>query len=368
MAFDVSAIGRPLDQRYPAEIATQVMQALQAARPDWIPRNASPEMVFIEAVALAVADLANAGNGVVAAVEEDILSRFFQVARRPGAAAVGQITVTFDSTVTTVIPAGTGFLLVDYRVEVATTADVTVTVASSAVLQVATTTSTTLVNGVGAGAALDVLDVIPNVLSVAVTTGFSGGADPEDDAAYTARARERLARVTNSLVVSDHFTAYVLEDGRASNALCIPAWNGAAVGTIGTDTGHVTVVTYGFGANLSAGVRTELVDAMQAITYAGATVHVNAAATTSVPVTVTVKALAGFTSTEVQAGVTAAINAFLDPQTWPIGDDVVPGALSAAINDVASVDYVVSLAAPASTVTIADDAVPTPGTISVSVT
>ena len=52
-------------------------------------------------------------------------------------------------------------------------------------LDVFTTEATTLVNGVGAGAALDVLDVIPNVLSVAVTSAFAGGADPEDDTAYT---------------------------------------------------------------------------------------------------------------------------------------------------------------------------------------
>ena len=49
-----------------------------------------------------------------------------------------------------------------------------VTASSTAVLDVFTTEATTLVNGVGAGAALDVLDVIPNVLSVAVTSAFAG--------------------------------------------------------------------------------------------------------------------------------------------------------------------------------------------------
>lgn len=368
MAFDVSAIGQPLDERYPVEIATQVMQALQAARPDWVARNASPEMVFIEAVALAVADLANAGNSVVAAVEEDILSRFYQVARRPGAAAVGQITVTFDSTVTTVIPAGTGFLLVDYGVEVATTADVTVTAASSAVLQVATTTSTTLVNGVGTGAALDVLDVIPNVLSVAITTGFSGGADPEDDAAYTARARNRLARVTNSLVVTDHFTAYALEDGRASNALTIPAWDGVSTGTIGSDAGKLTVVVYGWGGTLSAGDKTDLAAAMQAITYAGATVNVKDAAVTTQSVTCTVAPAPGYSAPEAQAAAEDAIRAFLNPETWPIGDDILVGALQAAITDTPQVDYIVSPGSmtPSTDVTIAPNAVANAGTLTVS--
>ena len=133
-------------------------------------------------MSLAVADIVNAGNATIGAVEEDILSNFYQVARRPGSAAGGQITVTFDSAVTTTIPAGTGFALTDYGIEVATVADVSVTASSTAVLDVFTTEATTLVNGVGAGAALDVLDVIPNVLSVAVTSAFAGERLKDDTA------------------------------------------------------------------------------------------------------------------------------------------------------------------------------------------
>ena len=68
--------------------------------------------------------------------------------------------------------------MTDYGIEVATVADVSVTASSTAVLDVFTTEATTLVNGVGAGAALDVLDVIPNVLSVAVTSAFAGEPTP----------------------------------------------------------------------------------------------------------------------------------------------------------------------------------------------
>ena len=366
MAFDVSAIGAPLDERYPQEIATAAVEALQALLPDWLPRNASPELIYIAALSLAVAEIVNAGNATIAAVEEDILSRFYQVARRPGSASSGQITVTFDSTVTTTIPAGTGFALADYGVEVATTADVTVTAASTVVLDVSTTEATTLVNGVGAGAAIDVLDVIPNILSVAVTGAFAGGADPEDAVAYTARARNRLARVTNSLVVADHFTAYVLEDGRAVNALCIPAWDGASTATIGTDAGDVTVVTYGRGGTLSAGDKTDLAAAMQAITYAGATVHVTDAAVTTVTVTTTIAPAPGYSAAEAQAAAGDAVRAFLNPETWTIGEDVIVGALQAAITDTPAVDYIVSMSAPSGTTTIAADAVAQYGTITVS--
>lgn len=367
MAFDVSAVGAPLDERYPSEIATASVEALQALLPNWIPRNASPELVYLEAVALAVAEVANAANATIAAVEEDILANFYQVPRRPGSAATGQITVTFDSSVTTTIPAGTGFLLSDYGVEVATTADVNVTASTTAVLAVSTTEATTLVNGVGAGAGVDVLDVIPNILSVAITGAFSGGADPEDDVAYTARARNRLARVTNSLVVPDHFTAYVLEDGRAVNALTISAWDGVSTGTIGTDAGDVTVVTYGRGGTLSSGDKTDLAAAMQAITYVGATVHVVDAAVTTVNVTTTIAPAPGYSNAEAQAAAEDAIRGFLNPETWTVGDDVLVGALQAAITDTPAVDYIVSMSAPSGTTTIAADAVAKYGTLAVSV-
>ncbi len=287
--------------------------------------------------------------------------------RRPGSAATGQITVTFDSAVTTTIPAGTGFLLSDYGVEVATTADVNVTASTTAVLAVSTTEATTLVNGVGAGAGVDVLDVIPNILSVAITGAFSGGADPEDDVAYTARARNRLARVTNSLVVPDHFTAYVLEDGRAVNAYTISAWDGVSTGTIGTDAGDVTVVTYGRGGTLSAGDKTDLAAAMQAITYVGATVHVTDATVTTVTVTTTIAPAPGYSNAEAQAAAEDAIRGFLNPETWTVGDDVLVGALQAAITDTPAVDYIVSMSAPSGTTTIAANAVAKYGTLTVSV-
>jgi hypothetical protein len=97
-------------------------------------------------------------------------------------------------------------------------------------------------------------------------------------------------------------------------------------------------------------------------------VHVTDAAVTTVTVTTTIApALAGFTAAEAQAGVTA-VNAFLDPQTWTIGEDVMRrGAAGRDHRHPGSVDYMVSLSAPA-TVTIAADAVAQYGTITVSVT
>ena len=367
MAFDLSSIGVPLDERYPQDLALEAIDGLQAALPAWVARNASPEVVLIEAVALAVADIVNAANNTIASIEQDILDRQYQVPRLAGSPATGAVTVIFDSTVTQTIPAGTSFLLTDYGVEVATTAEVTVTADTSVVLDVSTAEATTLVNGVGAGAGIDVLSVIPNILTVAITTAMAGGASEEGDPEYIARSRNKLQLVTNSLVVPSHYEGFVRLDGRALNALCIPAWDGTGAPGSG-DAGHLTVVVYGRGGTLSAGVKTDLEELMAAITYVGATVHVIDATVVSVPVTMTVKAAPGYTVSEAQAAAVAAIDTFLDPESWPIGDDVIVGALEAAIIDTAAVDYIVSTTLPASDTTLDADEVPTPGTVTISAT
>jgi len=368
VAFDLSAIGASVDTRYPADLAVQAMAALTAASPDLVLRPGSIETLLIEAMCLAVADVSNAANATVAAVEEDILAGVYQVPRRPGVQSVGQVTVTFDSAVTTTVPAGTGFALTDYGVEVASTVDVAVTASTTAVLQVASVEATSLLNGVTAGAAIDVLDVIPNVLSVAVTGGFSGGADPEDDAAFLARTKQRLARVTNSLVVPDAWAAYVLEDGRATNAAAIPAWDGAAIGTAGSDGGHVTVACYGHAGQVADVDRTALAAAMQAITATGITVHVNQASLQSVSVTCEAVAKPGETTSVVQAAIVAALRTYLDPQTWDFGATVRHTSLIALVAAVDGVDYVASLTLPAADVTLAADQVTYPGTMTVTVT
>lgn len=366
MAFDVSAIGTPLASTYADDYANAAIAALQAARPDWIARNASPEVILIEAMSLAAAEIANTGNAVIGTVTEAVLSTLYQIPRSAGTPATGTLTLTFDSTVTTTIPEGTSFLVSEYNVEVQADADVTVTAANTASVAVSTATPTTALNGVGS-VAVDVLDWIPNLQSVAISGTFSGGADAEGDAEYIARARNRLARVTSSLVVADHFTAYCLESGLVSNATTIGAWDGVSTTTIGNDAGKVTSVVYGFGGNVSDPNKTTLASAMQDITAAGVTVAVKNAAVTTVNVTVTVKQQPNTVAADVQADVETAIKEYLNPETWTYGETVRTTSLTTVIESVPSVDYVVTLAAPTSNTTLNANGLAKYGTLTVSV-
>ena len=43
MAFDLSSIGAPLDERYPQDLALTSIDGLQAALPSWVARNATAD-------------------------------------------------------------------------------------------------------------------------------------------------------------------------------------------------------------------------------------------------------------------------------------------------------------------------------------
>lgn len=368
MAFDIEALGAPLEVRTPDDLAVDAIEYLQAVLPSWTPRNSSPEVVYIEALARVVGEVAAAANGAIGAVVESLLSVPFRVPRLAGTPAVGTLTVTFDVATTTTLPAGTAFLLAESGVEVVSSADVSAADALSVDVPVIATSATSLLNGVGTGAVVDVLDPIPNALSVAVKGSFAGGSDPETDAAYIARAGNALRRVNSSLVVDDQFTAYALESGLVANATTIPAWDGVNVATIGADEKSITVATYGFGGQVAAADRAALAAQMQAMTYVGATVDVVEASLRSVDVTVAVKARPGESATAVRESVQAALRAYLDPQKWAFGATVRPTSLTVLCAAVGGVDYVSSLTVPAADVTLAANEVAAAGTLSVSVT
>lgn len=366
MMLDIEALTDPIDGRYAQEIAVDAVDLLQVLLPQVLLRNGSLEVVYLESVAQAVAEVLAGANDIVVTVVEAILSGVYQVPRLPGSAATSDVKVTFGQNVTTVIPAGTGFLLPEHGLELVSTLAVTVSADDEALVPVATAEPTSVANGLTP--LVDILDVIPDLVSVSLDAPLTGGAFPEDNGAYLSRARHRLGRVTNSLVVNEHFSAYVLESGLASNAATVAAWNGAAIGTAGSDAQHVTVVCYGHGGAVAGADMTRLAAEMQAMTAAGATVHVQGVRLVTQAVTVTVHGEPGWLPADVQASVQAAVEAYVNPQTWVPGTTLRTSSLSTVIDNAPGVDYVSALSAPASDVTMAADQVAQFGAITVSVT
>lgn len=367
MAISADALGVRLDIRTGSDIAIDAIKALAVTMPEWIPRNGSPEVIYLEALSNVAGGIVGTADVVLGTTVESVLATLYGVPRLPGAGATGNLTLTFDAATSTTIPTGTSFLLRDWGIGLSSTEDVTISSATSATIPVVTDEATAEVNGLGSDAAVDLLDDIEHAESVVIAGTLAGGAAPESDSEYLTRAANRLARVTSSLVVPDHFSAYVLEDGRASNAACVPAWDGADTDTIGDDAGHVTVACYGRGGQVSSSDRAELETTMAAQTAAGITVHVDEADVTTVPVTVTVHALDGWETVDVRDSVGGVLSTYLAAETWEFGETVRTTTLISKVAGAEGVDYVDTLAAPAADVTLLANGIAQAGTLTITV-
>lgn len=340
--------------REPAELVDRALLDATAKLPGWTPREGNTEVVLIEALALIVAEAIYATNRLPGAVVE-VLLRLFGVERSEGVAPTATATFTLSDDAGHTVPAGTVVRLelggLAEPVLFTTDEDLVVAAASSSgTVAITAATGTAEANGIAAGTNLDVLSAVLFVDGAELATAVSGGADPEDDLAWLNRGVERLSRLTDSLVLPEHFTSYALEDVRVYRATTIDNTD-PAVGPAGANAGHVTVVVEGSGGvDLSAGVMTELEDAMELKALANLNVHVIAPTVTDVDVTATVRRLAGYTDAEVQANVEAALTAYLSPDVWPWAATVRRNELIALLDGVAGVDYVESLTDPAADV------------------
>jgi hypothetical protein len=140
--------------------------------------------------------------------------------------------------------------------------------------------------------------------------------------------------------------------------------------TVGDHLGHVTTVVGGVaGAPLTQAQKNALELVLESKALANLDTHVVDPTITVVPVTVTVRRLAGYTDAQVVANVQAKVDAYLDPATWPWGTVVRRNELIALVDQAAGVDYVDVLTAPAADVALAGvGPLADAGTITVTVT
>jgi uncharacterized phage protein gp47/JayE len=352
------------DDRDPQAIFDAAVAQAQAALPTWVARNGNVEVVLMEALCLAVSDAVYALNRIPPVVLEAVLA-LYGVERGLGDAAIGQVTITFDTARSLLIPAGSQMQDPTTGITIVTTADTTVTSASTAVVDVVAVDAGSSANAIATGTSLDMIDLVPYAVSAAVSTGLSGGTDPEDDTAYFDRAATVLARVTSSLVLPIHFVAYCLEDTRVLRATSIDVFEPG--GTPGLDLGHITIYLYGRGAQVPVEVRSELQSAMQAMSSMMLTVHVEPAVIVTQDVEVDVVKLDGYASEDIAAAVEAALTAYLSTDTWAWGEDILPAQLISVIDQLPGVDYTDGVTTPSGTVAVDVDELVQIGTITVNV-
>ena len=355
------------DDRDPQATFDAMLATIQAALPTWDARNGALETVLLEAFATGTADLIYALNRLPGRIEEDILA-LYDVARYAGARATGTAVITWDSSRTETVTAGIQFADPDSDIvlEVVTT---TTGTGSTLSVPVRATVPGSAPNRIASGASLDVLDSIPYAVSVALSGLLTGGADPETDAAYIQRASTRLARVTSSLVVPEHFVAYALENPAIKRAYVYDQWDGVG-SLVTTDLGYVTIAVYGSQAQVAAGVRTALAAEMNERAATMITPVIIEADIETINIAGTVVALAGFDTNAVRDACVAAVRAYVNTDTWEWDASLVDTEIISVLDDVPGVDYVSSgTVTPSGTTTIGTPAgLATAGTVTITVT
>lgn len=320
--------------------------------PGWVPREGNTELVLIEALSLIIAELVFTVNRLPDAVVE-VLMRLYGIVRDEGAAPTATVTFNLADTLGHQIPAGTRLRLTPGGsidpVDFLTDTGLTIAAGSAAgTVAVTGQRNTADVNGTAIGVALELVDAVPYVNTVELATAVTGGADAETDDEWRDRAITRFGRLVETLVLPAHFTAAALEHATVFRATTIDNHDGT-----NPNNGHVAVaVAAAGGAFLAAADKTALEDDLEARALASLDVHIIDPTITTVAVTATVKAAAGHTAATVEADVKAALNDYLNPDTWPWAATVRRFELVALIDGVDGVDYVVSLDAPAADVAL----------------
>jgi uncharacterized phage protein gp47/JayE len=330
----------------PSDLVDRALVAAETDLPEAALPVGSQEYILTEAIAVAVSEIAWAVNRQTGAVLESALTRLHGLPRSQGVAAAATVTFTFGAAGGQV-PAGT---IVQVSadgedVQFATDTDLTVAAGTpTGTVDVTATELTDAVNGTAAGTPVTVLTATTGTTAAALASTVVGGAGPEDAEAYLDRGAARWQRFTSVLVNPDHFELAAVEDPSFGvvRVHAINDFDGAV-----TAAGHVTVAVTGTGgAALPGATKTALQTALSNAAHAALAVHVVDATITAVAVTITVKALPGYDAATVQANVVAALNAYLDPDTWGWGATVRRNELIAQADRAEGVDYVESLTTP----------------------
>lgn len=330
------------------EIFDGALAALRLNMPGWVPREGHTEVLLLESLALELSEGIVAVNRVPGAVLETLL-QLFEVFKDYGAAPTALATITVADLAGHQIPAGTR-LYVD---TVDGTGVVTMLVEPPGLIiptgQTSGTVSliadvfTAAANGAPIGTRLSLASPVPFIDSIELATAIADGRDPETDEQWRDRGVQRLARLSDVLVVPKQFEAAALERPEVSRVIAVDNTDPTTAG-VGDDPGHITVAVLGDGgASLSTLAKADIEDALEAQGHAMLDVHVTDIAIQTATIAVTVTLSDSTDPQGVADAVEQAIIAYVDPMTWSYGTTIYRNELISLVDRVPGVDRVVTV-------------------------
>lgn len=301
-------------------MAQAIYDYLSSSFPGWAPAAGNVETRLADGTAALYAEVAD----LMSVVGEEIFRGFGQsVVNIPpiaGAKATATSTWTAQDNAGYTIAAGTlvglraaGDSLLAFEVE----SEVVIPPGSTATAAGAVSLRA-LQDGTGgndlAGPA-EMIDALGWVDSVVLVADTSGGVDAETNTDYLNRLSEELSLMTPRPIVPRDFEVLARRNGSVHRALALDGWNPTA-GTTGNERYVGLVLLDEDGADVDAGVKTEVEERLDAMREANFVVDVGAPTFTAIDVTATVQLHPGFDPTAVDAAVTDRITEYLQPYNW----------------------------------------------------
>jgi hypothetical protein len=353
----------------PTDIYEAAIAVLQSRIPDWTPASTNIEVMLLEALAVEVSETVFNINRIPQNMLRVLLALYGVV---QGSGTPPTVDLTFEAYDEDgyVIDAGSEVVITTSTGEAIsffTDAEATILVGDTTTVVSATAdVNTNVANGIPINTEVELLDAILGIETVETATVVAGGTLPESVDDWTVRGTQRLRRLVDTLVIPSHFTQAALEEELVYRANTVDNYDPTAdpAGEPGDHPGNVTVVVYGDGGPLTSGQKEDLDTSLSERANANLIIHVIDPTIVTVDVTVSIAIVAGFVEADVITAVTARLEEYLSPTTWPWSGTVRRNELISVIDQVLGVEYVGTLTTPAADVVVgADTALTDAGTI-----
>ncbi len=306
----------------PEEMAQQVYDEIAVGIPGWEQNPANLETFIVAALTRLMAEIATLGAQASQAIFYEFGRLIVNLPPLLPTKAVAASTWTMIDNAGYVIPAGTQVVLSSTGSDqqgFETMNEVTVPPGSTATGAGEVSLRALLEGDEGndLGSIATLATAYDFVESIEVTADSDGGSDGETEEEYVARLVDEMSLLAPRPILIDDYPPFIRRIAGVERAIAIDNWDPA-------DDSLDNVLTIGFvaidedGEDVSAPLKEEIQTDLESRVISDMVVNKGAPTYTPIFVTTTVRCYAGYDAVSVDAAVTAAIQAYLDPSSWGV--------------------------------------------------
>lgn len=301
------------------DLAARIYAYIEAAVPGWTPAPGNLETILAEAFSSVAADTRDMAVQVPPAIFRTFGAELVGIAPEDAAAATATSTWTMIDTSGYTIPAGTQVEIAGPAGGVAfVTVDDVVVPPGSATTSAGEVVLEAVEEGAdanGLSSTPSLIDTLAYVDSIALVGSTSGGVTAETTDDYLDRLSRELRLMTPRPILPADFAVLARRVDGVERAVAIDGLDPTGPTEDNERTVAVAVIDEN-GNTVSAGVKDDVEELLEAMREVNFVVHVMDPTYTTVDVETTVVALDGYDLGDLQTAIEAAIVEYLDPGNW----------------------------------------------------